>query len=71
MLMPKQKFGKIDLEFLIIDDLCLDKIIPLSTKVNLAQATDNIIVRLSFYENSLDTTSCPVIYSAEKEITLT
>lgn len=68
MLMPKQKVGKIDIEFLIIEGLRLDRIIPLSTKINLAQATDNIIVRLSFYDNSLDTTSCPVIYSEEKEI---
>ena len=68
MLMPKQKVGKIDIEFLIIEGLRLERIIPLSTKINLAQATDNIIVRLSFYDNSLDTTSCPVIYSEEKEI---
>ena len=66
MLMPKQKVGKIDIEFLIIEGLRLERIIPLSTKINLAQATDNIIVRLSFYDNSLDTTSCPVIYSEEK-----
>ena len=68
MLMPKQKVGKIDIEFIIIEGLRLERIIPLSTKINLAQATDNIIVRLSFYDNSLDTTSCPVIYSEEKEI---
>jgi len=39
------------------------------SKVNFEQATDNLIIRLSFYESSLDTETCPIIYSAEKEIT--
>ncbi len=47
----------------------MHKIVPLISKVNLAEATDNLILRLSFYESSLDTETCPVIYSAEKEIT--
>ena len=46
----------------------MTKILPITQKIDTLYATENLIVRLSFYDASLDTEMCPVIYSAEKEI---
>ena len=68
MLEAKQGFGLLDFEFLIIESLNLYNIVPLTQRVNPEMAQDNLVLRLSFYDAALDTETCPVVYSAEKEI---
>ena len=52
-----------------LEGLNFVEIAPLVPKLNLGPfAIDNIALRVSFFDNSLDTEACPVIYSAEKEV---
>ena len=50
-----------------IEGLCWSEIVPLKSKHDLPQFMEDLTLRVSFYDSSLDTEMCPVIYSEEKE----
>ena len=68
MLQQRQGVGLVDFEFLIIEGLDLASILPISRRMDTLYATEHMYLRLSFYDASLDTEHCPIIYSAEKKI---
>ena len=68
MLKPKQGVGRLNFEFLIIESLNLFQNVPLMQRLNPEIAQESLVLRISFYSEALDTETCPVIYSQEKEL---
>ena len=61
--------GQLDILLVYVEGLSFVDIAPFAPKLTLsAIATDNLALRVSFFDCSLDTDACPVIYSQEKEV---
>ena len=70
--MPKMNeqpsYGIFDIEYVNIEELRWNEIPALAAKVNLPQLVDDLQLRVSFFDSSLDTEMCPVNYSSEREV---
>ena len=62
----KQGYGQLDLSFINLENLDLLAVLGLQDKIDLSLTTEDIFLRFSFYDSSLDTDYSPIVYSTEK-----